>query len=406
MIKRTRVNPTHAIPLRLNRCLRNMVLLISFLAWVCAAVNARALTLEDIAHEYEHKVEKVNAYQVRYHKDIVNTESGRVVLELHFMQQLLAGEGGYRLETSVLHAAGSEPVPSSFSTNDKEQSRSLSFTTSGKPAGGRIMPRKAPGEAYSTISFSPTGAAGLHDSSRCSGPADPNYFLTDIAAFARNTDSRLLEEPVMLGDEKAYLIEWPAASPRPLKRAWLSANKNLALLKYESYFLRSEFGEFEPGVQTTNTDFVEVTPGLFLPRKSEFFFPDNADNPAQVQAITVISYDMNVRIAPEDIRLQFPDGVRVDDQISGTKYIMGGRTNLKAILDNDTKQLARALDDAVAHDVVAAPSELVLARTEGRDQSTARQERPGAWVLVSGVLLLTVSAAVLFFWRRRKRLHA
>lgn len=374
-------------------------------AWLCTPVSALGLTLEQIVRIYEQKIEKLGAYQVRYYKNIEDTRSGRIVSEHHYAEQVLASESGYRFEVSILNAPGSEPVPLTFQTNDKDQFRSLSFTSKGAPNTAAIKPANRPFEAWDKILYSPIGLAGLHDSSRCTAPGDSGTFSNDIAALARHPRSRLVEEPVMLGDEKAYLIEWPAGVPHPSKRAWLSADKNFALLRYESYD-PDESGKYQTLTQEINTDFVEVTPGLFLPRKSEFRCAEDSQIPAQVISITAISYDLGIQISPEDIRLTFPDGVRVDDQISGTKYVMGDHTNLKTLLDNDTKKLARALDDGVARDVVAAPSELVLARAQQPNPGRARTWTFGTWVVIPAVLLLAASTAIVLLMRRKKKRSA
>jgi hypothetical protein len=61
-----------------------------------------------------------------------------------------------------------------------------------------------------------------------------------------------------------------------------------------------------------NSDFVEVAPGLFFPKKSEFRVkPTTQEQRTQTITLALESYAVDVEWAPSELRLQFPDGVRV-----------------------------------------------------------------------------------------------
>jgi hypothetical protein len=291
--------------------------------------SASALTLEEIEVAYAKKIEQLGAYQLRYAKRIEDKKSGVITSAHRYVHYLISSEIGYRLETSIVKDAQKPPVPFHTKTDNQHRFRVLSFTNDGKPHMGTIRPASSPSSAYDQIMFTPIGLAGLHDSSPFFTVGTGNTYMSDIRALAQDPQAVLSKEPVTLQGEKAYLVEWPADAPHPTYRFWLSTTKNLALLKCESYILNNS-GVYEMLVQTTNEDFVEITSGLFLPRKSEFRRPERQELSAQVMTIEAISFDLNIAASPDDFSVYFPDGTHVNNRTIGIKYREGGMLSLVA----------------------------------------------------------------------------
>lgn len=372
---------------------KRTLLSIFFALILCISFQSAAqdMSLQKIGEIYQKKLAEVGSYRIRYREHTVDKRASATTHDLRREFQLLLGDVGFRREGWVEDSKGGALIPFLIQTNDPEQSRSFSFSADGKSGSGNMRPKLAPMEAYSTNAYTPLGLAGLHDSHSVA-PGDTSNFMTDICALAHDTRSRLVEEPVVLDGEKTYVIEWPAGAPQPLLRFWLSADKNLALLKYES--LGNSQGRGSPDIQVVNTDFTEVAPGLFLPRKSEFRRAESAALPSQVITLEVISYELGVPVSAEDCRVSFPNGVHVDDRIAGMSYRAGQSPTVEERIEGVTKRMAKSL-----HNAVSGPSVTVLSEQQASLWGTL------AWGLIGLILLSIVSIAIVLVRHARKPLR-
>ena len=164
--------------------------------------------------------------------------------------------------------------------------------------------------------------------------------MSDVRALVKDPRAVLLEDPILLDGEEVQILEWPAGEPHPRFRFWLSKTRNFALLKCVCFL--DEQGEHVPWIETRNTDFEEVAPGLFLPRTSEFHRREMRGLSAQVMTMESVAYELKVRTTPDDFRVAFPEGIGVDNRALGLRYTQGQYLSLNSLiftlegLSNDT----------------------------------------------------------------------
>jgi hypothetical protein len=187
------------------------------------------------------------------------------------------------------------------------------YSTSGGRGLGQILAAQAAFTIYNELAFTPIGLAGLHDSSTYFDPGDGGAlpFMTDVRALAREPNAVLQVDPVDLNGEQAYVIEWPGNLPHPMHRVWLSAEKNLCLLKCEVYRLNNT-GEYAVLTRSVNSDFEEVKPRLYLPKRSTFqALGIEGQTPGQTKELELVSVDLAVPVNEDHFLLDFPEDIHV-----------------------------------------------------------------------------------------------
>ena len=269
------------------------------------ANGAGALTLSDIEKIYNQKLEQLGDYRLTY----------RSTTETHARDQpdsvqdrrnvLLVSDGGYRLESSNIETAS----PVIIKTDDRNEHRTLMFSDSGNPVSGLIVSSRRI-SLYGSLVYTPVGLSGLHG--KFAAGFDTARFMSDIAALAADPRSKLVADAVSLDGETMYVVEWPGEAEHTLFRFWLSAEKNLALVKYESYFANNGYQVY---TRVLNSGFVEVAPDLFLPNESVFeVLPVAEDKRSQTITVKLESCALDVEVASTDFRVDFPLGVIVQDE--------------------------------------------------------------------------------------------
>lgn len=293
-------------------------------------------TLADIGQRYAQKQETLGAFEMEYREITETHEAGKPVRITNNVKRWLNSDSGYRIELSVVDIQSGQPVPFVTVTDNGDQHRSLTFDAMGKPAHGSIAGARPHDGVYQ---YTPVGLAGLHDTSNAPG-AGTAEFLSDIRALAQDSRTRLVEEPVSVDGEAAYLLEWPKEGEHPMMRFWLSADKGLALLKYESY---DRSAGNRTSTRVRNSEFLEAVPGVFLPQHSEFsVLPAPPDNSRQTVTVQLMSHALNTDVSPTDLRLAFPEGLPVHDQRLGFDYKMGMAANIKDVRHAATRILSNS----------------------------------------------------------------
>ncbi len=335
------------------------------ISWIAAFVfllvcsRANALTLQEIERAYDDKMETLGAYQVEYSLFIEFKESGAVTSSHTHIERVLSSGEGYRIEQLAASNPQTSPVFLRVQTDDRRQFRVLQFTNAGTPDMATIRPADEPPAFYNALVCTPLGLAGLHDSAQCVNLEGLRPFMSDVRALSHDSKTVLIKDPVVLDGEEAYLLEWPAGELHPQFRFWLSKTMNLALLKY-AYF-SEEQGEFLPWIETRNTDFEEVAPGLFLLRKSEFRRREMRGLPGLVMTVETVSYAFEVVTSPHDYRVAFPQGIRVDNRALGLRYTQGRYVSLKSLIFTF---------NGLSKDTVSYVAELFTGEQQGGTQRT------------------------------------
>jgi hypothetical protein len=305
------------------------------------SMNAWALTLEDVAQVYQQKQETLGTYRLKYREEWEATESDGSMLPVRNVVVLLTD--GVRFRKEWMPEVSPDGTPRSIYTTvwDGEDHRRLSSNEAGRLYSGSVLEPLSPSQAYSANNFSPVNLAGLHDSSSYWQPGAGGLqpFMTDIRALARDPESRLLPEQVQLDGEKAYVIEQGEANAVRL-RVWLSAEKNLNLLKYESY-IHDQSGNWTPMHSVTNSEYSEVEPGLWLPGKSESRNLNEkwaADNPGiiQLQTFEFLSLETQVQTTDDDFRIAFPPGLMINNQAGLGTYLQKPLRALREVAQDIT----------------------------------------------------------------------
>jgi len=146
----------------------------------------------------------------------------------------------------------------------------------------------------------------------------------DLMEMLKHHDLRVTAEHVKLGDANCVLLEGDTeqtvdlGGPKTVKTHqafWLDSGHGLAVRQHEH---RSELGFG----RVVNSDFVEVTPGFWLPKKTalERFAPASAPKKYQGRAVSVVHSDLTrreINSVPDDLfdPVTKP-GDRVNDQRS------------------------------------------------------------------------------------------
>ena len=323
-------------------CFRRFVMAAWVVAIVCACAcpGANALALQDIEKAYDTKLEALGEYRIQYVLSVEYTESGAVTSGHTRIERVLSGEGGYRIEQLIPGDALAPAILQRVQTDNGQQCRTLAFTNNGIPESGILQSASEAVAFYDALTYTPLGLAGLHDSARRDDLEGYLPFMSDVRALVKDPRAVLLEDPILLDGEEVQILEWPAGEPHPRFRFWLSKTRNFALLKCVCFL--DEQGEHVPWIETRNTDFEEVAPGLFLPRTSEFHRREMRGLSAQVMTMESVAYELKVRTTPDDFRVAFPEGIEVDNRALGLRYTQGQYLSLNSLiftlegLSNDT----------------------------------------------------------------------
>ena len=300
------------MPIQCACCnLLRCILVLFLLVPIC--FSASPLTPEEIAAAYSEKLDLLQPYRVRY--KVTNTTESEDGTDkvLTRVIEILVDSPKYRKSVWTETTPGGQLVHVLTEIDNGAEQRNIRYSTSGRPGSGQILSPQPDSAIYDQLVYSPIGLAGLHDSSSVYTPGSGSGFplMTDIRALALEPDAVLHTESETLDGAEAYVIEWPKTAPRPDQRWWLSADGNLSLLKYESYRLDTA-GEYVTLTRSTNRDFGEILPGLYVPKRSEFqrlaFDPQL---PPQTIALELISIDLAVPVKDSDFLLEFPEDIHV-----------------------------------------------------------------------------------------------
>ncbi len=357
-----------------NLCFRRFLMAAWVVSIVCACVcwGANALTLQDIEKAYDAKLEALGDYRVQYLLCVEYTESGAVTSGHTRTERVLSGEGGYRIEQLNPGDARAPAMLQTVQTDNRKQFRTLAFTNNGIPEFGTLQPARKAVAFYDALTYTPLGLAGLHDSAQRDDLEGDLPFMSDVRALVKDPRAVLLEDPILLDGEEAQILEWPAGEPHPRFRLWLSKTRNFALLQCVCFL--DEQGEHVPWIETRNTDFEELAPGLFLPGKSEFHRREMRGLSEQVMTIESVTYELKVRTSPDDFRIAFPDGTGVDNRALGLRYTQGQYLSLKSLIFTL---------DGLSNDTISYVSGLF---TNAPQTSTRRT--PAVTAILAGVLLV------------------
>lgn len=307
---------------------RGHILMVIMATWLgLTELCVAAPTLEDIERAYQRKQEALSTYRATFRIVTSFKEADGSTQVRDQEHTLTKGLSGYRIERSVVDPESSEPTPWTIATYNGEQRRSLSFRASGEPRTGGIAP---PERFSNTCIYTPVSLAGLTDTSANPEMGTPR-FMIDIRALAADEKTRLLDEPVLLNGEPAWVLEWPATSEYPIFRFWLSAERDYAFLQYETYD-HAVPGKPRPNTRLVNSAFEEVAPGIHLPRKSVFqVLAVNRSNPGQTTDVRLQTIDVGLETTPADFHVEFPDGLPIHDRRFGVGYRQGFLANMNAV---------------------------------------------------------------------------
>lgn len=289
---------------------------------VCA--SAQEVTKEDVIRIYERKLALLERCRVTFNNAEAITAQGETHHRIRNRETFYLSGKKVRIETYILNGAG-DFEPQSFITDDGEEYRQQSFGN-GVPDYGDIRRSESdPINRMSRLFSTPLGHSGLISSDALGvyrseeGPSIIGGH--DVLGVVRSANA------VVHGDvgtapngEPAILVE-QTRSGGTILRFWLSTERNLALLHFESTHEREGVDGFRTRVE--NSDFVEAAEGIFLPRLSSYNSSGGPPGLISSRVCLDIECDLNPEMEADLFRLDFPAGVQVQDEMLEIVYDVG-----------------------------------------------------------------------------------
>ncbi|MBN2309518.1 MAG: hypothetical protein JXR94_11135 [Candidatus Hydrogenedentes bacterium] len=352
---------------------------------------AHALELQDVKDVYAHKYNYLRSFRTSYSvtRDAYTLEGQRIRQTTKVYEDYGQGlNAGRRL--ALVDVQRDQVVPISWTVQVGDLSQKLSLSDVGPPTHVKIK-QVDRAEAYQLHVYSPIALMGLHSAAL---EDDRSAFIqhtqtTDLLSCLNEPGVTLLPETEEIAGHDCYVVELS------FFKAWLAADMDLALVKRETYAIRSPSEKYV-AFRVQCADFREFAPGMFFPQEMIVDCDKEAVRERgefSVERYKLLSIEFNPEIPEDEFWTQPPKGILAEDESSGVEFIVGEAATLDDLFDADAEFVEAAVARPVAEreGQVAPPSPAVRPGTnKGRAKDAKLSLATGLLAVGVAVTLLAV----------------